>query len=120
MAISMMKDEAQSAIATTLANHLDRLKESQPSRCGHSMERLWERFNAPRTRTLSELESKIRVETLMQRFDSLAWTSNTSIEQLGALRRSILHVQFGGAETDPALDRSLQVNSFQQISQGNG
>ncbi|KAL8831495.1 MAG: hypothetical protein Q9191_000836 [Dirinaria sp. TL-2023a] len=108
IATSMIKDESQTAIATTLARGLDRLMESQPSRCGHSMERLWKRFNVSRTQTLSELGLKIRVEKLLERFDSLAWASKASLQQLSSLRSSMLRMHFGLSKTHLAVDRSLQ------------
>lgn len=110
MSISMAEDRLTENIAMTLASGLKKLSDAQPQMYGHSMERLWLCFEAPRARSPCELDVRLRIDALLDRFDALAWTSGASLKELCALRGLISQAKDWRSSNDAELYRSLQVS----------
>ena len=59
---------------------------------GLSMEIIWEQFRLPSVENPSLLELKHGTQALSENFDALSWTFEASIQELYALRTSIIQV----------------------------
>lgn len=73
------------------------------------MELLWTAFRPVSARSLDQLELSNRVKDIANRFDALRWVSDTSIEELYGLQRSIVGIHDAIASASPFDSRSLDV-----------
>lgn len=102
----------------TLANKLDsNLDSFNPlwQLCtGLSMEVLWKTFRPPLAKNIIQVESRLQVEALANRFDNLKWKVDTSIFELDSLRRSIILLHNTIESTNAGENDSLDVSEYHE------
>ncbi len=81
---------------------------------GLSMEILWEVFRPATAKTISQLEARLKVEELAERFDSLKWGAGASFRDLDLLRRSIVRMYHMIDAKDVVSDDQIKVSRLLQ------
>ena len=111
LAFELTTVEALKDLGEAFSRGMEMFDESWRLSYGQSMERLWSFFDSATARSLSELDLRLQVEELSDRFELLSWSSGGSIEQLDALRGSISCVS-------ESICVSLEHNKSLQVSPG--
>lgn len=79
-------------LVASFSDALALFDETMRLKSGLSMESIWVLFRQYKAQDSSLLDTRLEFEELSDRFDSLSWTSRASLEELIALRSSIVQV----------------------------
>ena len=96
-------------LRSELGSRLETFNESWQLHSGLGMEPLWTAFRPVGARSLNQLDLSNQAKNLADRFDALRWGSNTSVQELCILQRSITQIH-NAIEVTPLPDaRSIEV-----------
>lgn len=103
-------------LADELGNRLSTFNASWQLSTGLSMEILWKLLRPPLAKTIAQLECRLQVEKLADRFDTLKWTAGASIQELDSFRRSMILFYNRMNSLSTHRDGSLRVSKSSKIS----
>ena len=97
-------------LRSEFGSRLETFNESWQLHSGLGMEPLWTAFRPVGASSLNQLDLSNQVKDLADRFDALRWRSNTSVQELCSLQRSITQIH-NAIEVAPLPDaRSIEVS----------
>ncbi|KAI4254279.1 MAG: hypothetical protein LQ352_003178 [Teloschistes flavicans] len=79
-------------LAETLGKGLDQFNSPWQLSSGQSMELIWSVCRPATPKTLPQLERKMQIEQLANRFDKVLWIGNAPLQELDRLRQSLWHL----------------------------
>ena len=96
-------------LAEKLDSELSEFNLSWQLSTGLSMEVLWRLFKPPLAKNITQLESRVLVKELANRFDAIKWTTCPSIRDLERLRWSIINLHDTIHSPDRGVNEKLKV-----------
>ncbi|KAL8802644.1 MAG: hypothetical protein Q9182_003660 [Xanthomendoza sp. 2 TL-2023] len=113
--VTGLKSQSSTAgLARALEGGLERFNSFWQLRSGQSMELIWNHLKPPAPTNSHELDLKMHIEQLADRFDNLLWTSNLPLSRMNEVKTLLVQVGRVAEASEDRTTNNLKVNTAQR------